>query len=108
MVRGALMSCLALVNMSSSESFGIVLLEAWLARKPVVANKSCVAFHDMAIDQENALMVDHEELQDALVRLRNDPALCEHLGTNGFETAQKFSWKVVENDFVNICRKVVR
>lgn len=107
-VRGALMSCLALVNMSSSESFGIVLLEAWLARKPVVANKSCVAFHDMAIDQENALMVGHEELQDALVRLRNAPALCERLGSNGFETAQKFSWKVVENDFVNICRKVVR
>lgn len=107
-VRGALMSCLALVNMSSSESFGIVLLEAWLARKPVIANKSCVAFHDMAVDQENALMVSHEELQDALVRLRNEPALCERLGSNGFETAQKFSWKVVENDFVNICRKVAR
>lgn len=107
-VRGALMSCLALVNMSSSESFGIVLLEAWLAKKPVIANKSCVAFHDMAVDQENALMVSHEELQEALLRIWNEPTLCERLGCNGFETAQRFSWTVVENDFVNICRKVVQ
>lgn len=106
-VRGALMSCLALVNMSSSESFGIVLLEAWLAKKPVIANKSCVAFHDMAVDQENALMVGAEELPGALLRMLTEPDLREKLGTNGFETAQKFSWKVVEDEFINVCRNVV-
>ncbi|HHQ6574850.1 TPA: glycosyltransferase [Serratia fonticola] len=107
-VRGALMSCLALVNMSSSESFGIVLLEAWLAKKPVIANKSCVAFHDMAVDQENALMVGAEELPMALTQLLNEPALRERLGLNGFETAQKFSWTVVEDEFVSVCRNVVQ
>ncbi|WP_170930820.1 glycosyltransferase [Yersinia intermedia] len=107
-VRGALMSCLALVNMSSSESFGIVLLEAWLAKKAVIANKSCVAFHDMAVDQENALMVGSDDLPVALTRLLNEPALRERLGLNGFETAQKFSWKVVEDEFVSICRNVVQ
>ncbi|ANS42064.1 glycosyltransferase [Serratia inhibens] len=106
-VRGALMSCLALVNMSSSESFGIVLLEAWLAKKPVIANKSCVAFHDMAVDQENALMVGPEELQGALVQMLLEPDLREKLGTRGFETAQKFSWKAVEDEFINVCRNVV-
>lgn len=101
------MSCLALVNMSSSESFGIVLLEAWLAKKPVIANKSCVAFHDMAVDQENALMVGPEELQGALVQMLLEPDLREKLGTRGFETAQKFSWKAVEDEFINVCRNVV-
>lgn len=107
-VRGALMSCLALVNMSSSESFGIVLLEAWLAKKPVIANKSCVAFHDMAVDQENALLVGPEDLPVALAQILSEPTLRDRLGTNGFETAQKFSWKVVEDEFVSVCRNVVQ
>ena len=107
-VRGALMGCLALVNMSSSESFGIVLLEAWLANKPVVANKSCVAFHDMAVDNENSLLVTPDGLQEALTRIINDPALCQRLAENGYMTAQNFSWEAVENKFVEICRKKIR
>jgi glycosyltransferase involved in cell wall biosynthesis len=107
-VRGALRGCLALVNMSSSESFGIVLLEAWLANKPVVANKSCVAFHDMAVDNENSLLVTPDGLQEALTRIINDPTLCQRLAENGYMTAQNFSWEAVENKFVEICRKKIR
>lgn len=107
-VRGALMGCLALVNMSSSESFGIVLLEAWLANKPVVANKSCVAFHDMAVHGENALLVTPEGLPEALTHIVSDSALCQRLASNGFMTAQNFSWDSVENQFVEICRKRIR
>ncbi|HHH9824332.1 TPA: glycosyltransferase [Enterobacter asburiae] len=107
-VRGALMSCQALVNMSSSESFGIVLLEAWLAKKPVIANKHCVAFHDMAVDEQNALLVDARELPAALTRILNESELRERLGKNGFETAQRFSWEAVENEFVAVCRSVSR
>ncbi|MGY3895355.1 glycosyltransferase [Aeromonas enterica] len=107
-VRGALMSCLALVNMSSSESFGIVLLEAWLAKKPVIANKYCVAFHDMAVDNENALMVTTDDLHHALFRILNDPSLRTKLGENGYKTAQGFSWSLAENKFVDFCRNVIK
>ncbi|BCI77250.1 glycosyltransferase [Vibrio cholerae] len=107
-VRGALMSCLALVNMSSSESFGIVLLEAWLAKKPVIANKYCVAFHDMAIDNENALMVATDDLRDALLKVLNEPLLRKKLGESGYKTAQSFSWYLAENKFVDFCRNVIK
>ena len=107
-VRGALMGCLTLVNMSSSESFGIVLLEAWLAKKPVIANKLCVAFHDMAVDGENALLVTSDGLLEALKRVVNEPDLCHRLADNGFKTAQNFSWEAVEDKFVEICRKTVK
>lgn len=106
-VRGALMSCISLVNMSSSESFGIVLLEAWLAKKPVIANKSCVAFHDMAVDEENALLVMPDELYNAIDRMINEPELRRTLGMQGYKTAQNFSWKAVEDEFVDICRNVI-
>lgn len=106
-VRGALMSCLALVNMSVSESFGIVLLEAWLAGKPVIANKMCVAFNDMAIHNENALMVNSAGLIDAIKLLSEDELFAKKLANNGALTAQKFGWKVVEDKFVEICLNTV-
>ena len=85
-VRGALMSCKALVNMSSSESFGIVLLEAWMAGKPVIVNGSCAAFHDLASNHYNALIVDDAlSLQEAIARLMDDPELCNRLAKNGKE-----------------------
>jgi glycosyltransferase involved in cell wall biosynthesis len=70
--------------MSSSESFGIVLLEAWMAGKPVIANNSCAAFHDLAIDDHNALLVDDvRSLRQAIKRLLSDQELCDRLAENG-------------------------
>ena len=102
-VRGALKSCLALCNMSSSESFGIVLLEAWLAGKPVIANKYCAAFHDMAIDNENALLVIPEQVADAIRKLLTQPELAVRLGESGKRLADRFEWDTVSSEFVDIC-----
>jgi glycosyltransferase involved in cell wall biosynthesis len=102
-VRGALQSCLALCNMSSSESFGIVLLEAWLAGKPVIANKNCAAFHDMAIHDDNALLVTDETLALAIGSVVNNPGLRESLAKNGRRVVSKFDWRQVCREFVDIC-----
>ncbi|WP_042560351.1 glycosyltransferase [Pseudomonas fluorescens] len=106
-VRGALMSCLSLVNMSSSESFGIVLLEAWLAGKPVIANNACAAFHDMAINGVNAILTDAESLAEAIKRLISDPALCTTLAENGRGITQDYDWSVIGDRFINICGELM-
>ena len=103
-VRGALLSCVALCNMSSSESFGIVLLEAWLAGKPVIANKYCAAFHDMAVDRENALMVAEHELQGAILTLVNNSDLRNKLAERGATVAKTFGWDEVCKQFLKICK----
>lgn len=105
-VRGALMSCVALINMSASESFGIVLLEAWLAGKPIIVNKNCAAFHDMAIDGENSLMVAPSELECAIVQLLEDKNLQSRLASSGRETALKYGWHEVGNRFLEECRQL--
>lgn len=105
-VRGALLSCVALVNMSSSESFGIVLLEAWMAGKPVIANKHCVAFHDMGIDGVNALLVDKLNLTEAILLILNRPDLASKLAGNGKKHIEEFAWNSVSERFVNICKKL--
>lgn len=106
-VRGALMSCVALVNMSSSESFGIVLLEAWLARKPVIANKNCAAFHDMAVDGENAFLVDPENVGEAMHHLLVQPDLARYLAENGNRQVPLFNWEAVNENFINFCSEII-
>ena len=106
-VRGALLSCVGLCNMSSSESFGIVLLEAWLAGKPVIANKNCAAFHDMAVHNQNALLVDHNELADAMRRVYLEPELRDRLADEGKIIVEKFEWSNVTEEFLGICLEEV-
>ncbi len=107
-VRGALMSCIALCNMSSSESFGIVLLEAWLAGKTVIVNRNCAAFHDMAVDGGNALMVTEEELPDAIRKLVSQPELRDQLASNGKTMTCQFDWVAISRSFVTTCAEVAR
>jgi glycosyltransferase involved in cell wall biosynthesis len=102
-LRGALRACLALVNMSSSESFGMVLLEAWLAGKPVVVNKHCAAFADLAEHGLNALTASPEDLADKLEMLVVRPELAHALGAEGRLTAERFDQRLVDERFVNIC-----
>ena len=106
-VRGALMSCLALVNMSASESFGIVLLEAWMAGRPVVVNSGCAAFHDMAVDGQNALLVDSQQLRGAILRLATNEQLCQQLALNGQTTMARYDWKQVGAAFVDQCTRLL-
>lgn len=106
-VRGGLLSCLALCNMSSSESFGIVLLEAWLAGKPVVVNRDCVAFHDMAEDGVNAIMVDDQQLKAALAKLVLSPSLCAELAEGGKVEIQRFSWEKVCSEFIALAEECI-
>lgn len=107
-VLGALQCCEALVNMSVSESFGIVLLEAWRAKRPVIANKDCAAFRDLAAHDEDALLVSFDELEPAMVRIVSDKALAARLGAKGSEKLPNFEWTQVNNEFAEICRDTIR
>jgi glycosyltransferase involved in cell wall biosynthesis len=96
-IRGALACCLALVTMSQSESFGIVLCEAWLFGKPVIANANCYAFRDLVQPGETGMLVGtDEELVSAMDRLAADPELRLRIGRAGFkEVVERYSWDVV-------------
>jgi glycosyltransferase involved in cell wall biosynthesis len=95
-----------LVNMSTSESFGMVLLEAWVAGRPVVANTDCSAFRDLAVHEVNSLLVSAETLGAALERLAADEGLCKKLGDAGRSTASEYSWPNVGNMFFAHCKRL--
>jgi glycosyltransferase involved in cell wall biosynthesis len=106
-VRGALLTCMALCTMSTSESFGIVLLEAWQAGKPVIANKHCAAFGDFAVHGYNSLLVDYEDLAEAMRSLLLNQELRELLAKNGRKSVAIFDWQSITNQFLAYCKEIV-
>jgi glycosyltransferase involved in cell wall biosynthesis len=96
-IRGALSRCIALVNMSRSESFGIVLCEAWLFGKPVIANRACYSFRELINHGKTGFLVlSDEELRDAMIRLTCEEGEGVRMGGAGFEkVASQFTWECV-------------
>jgi glycosyltransferase involved in cell wall biosynthesis len=107
-VRGALRECLGLINMSRSESFGMVLLQAGLAGKAVVANRECAAFADIVEDGANGFLASREELPSRMFDLVSDPALREKLGREGRRRAMKYDWEKIEAEFLRVCNSLVK
>jgi len=79
---------------SKNEGFGLVLVEAFLFQKPVVAARSG-GITDIVTDGENGFLVDADnadEMAEALKKLLADADLRERMGNNGYRTyLEKFS-----------------
>ncbi len=76
------------------ESFGITLLEAMAAAKPIVAAR-IPGYSDVVRDGREALLytsTSSRDLRDALRRLVIDPELRIALAARGRETAQEYGW----------------
>ena len=79
------------------ESFGIVLLEAMAAGKPVVAS-DIPGYASVMSNRREGLLVPPKEphsLALALVRLLADPAMRRELAANGERTAERYAWSQV-------------
>lgn len=107
-VRGALQSCLMLVNMSSSESFGIVLLEAWMAKKPVIVNEKCAAFHDLVENGVNGFFANENNLHQLIAKIANESFIQETFGQAGYTLAQQYDWSIVSQKFIDSCVKTIK
>jgi glycosyltransferase involved in cell wall biosynthesis len=93
-VLGALASCLCVVNMSESESFGIVIVEAWMCGRPVIVNRDCTAFSELVEHERDGFLCrSPEEVAFCIDRLRQNSALQDALGETGKQKAiAKYTW----------------
>ncbi len=75
------------------EAFGLSLLEALAAGKPVVAANAC-ALPDLVRNGEEGLLFrpcDENDLAGAVLRLLDDPALASHLAMQGVLRSREFT-----------------
>lgn len=79
------------------ESFGIVFLEAWMRKKPVIGNVLCHPVASIIRDGiDGYLCRDPHEIADRITTLISDPALAERLGEAGYQKVmQLYTWDVI-------------
>ena len=93
------------VSVSTEESFGIVYLEAWACKKPVIgANIGAVRsvidnnINGFLIDPANA-----NELALKIEELCNDPIKSWEMGLNGYnKVVQNYNWEIITKKYRNI------
>ena len=77
-----------LVHPARWEGFGLALLEAMLASLPIVAT-NVSAIPELVVDGESGLLVEPDNLAQALGRVLRDAELAARLGREGFARARR-------------------
>jgi glycosyltransferase involved in cell wall biosynthesis len=100
----ALAACEALVIPSRYESQSMVTLEAWWARRPVLANGRCEVLRGQCRRSNGGLYYAHyDEFRESLGLLESDAALRRRLGENGrryFDA--NYTWDIVERKYLDL------
>jgi len=79
--------CLAVVNLSIFEGFGIVLLESWYFEKPVIVS-TIPPLTEIVDNNIDGILVhprNTRELIDAMLNLLEDPVYARNLGLHGLQ-----------------------
>ncbi|VAX25700.1 hypothetical protein MNBD_NITROSPINAE02-10 [hydrothermal vent metagenome] len=97
----------AFILPSLKESFSIVMMEAWIQGKPVIAHGMCnVAREHMFLCGGGYLYRDADELADGLDKIGSDKALAEKMGNRGREyVLENFEWEKIVDRLVKRLRK---
>jgi phosphatidylinositol alpha-mannosyltransferase len=89
---------------TGQESFGIVLLEAMAAGKPIVAT-AIAGYSEVVTHGQQGLLVrpkESDDLTEALVALLRDVALRRELGERGQATARAYDWVRVADRVLDV------
>lgn len=79
------------------ESFSIVIMESWLAQRPVLVSGQCPVTRDFVCRSGGGLYFeDYPTFAGAVERLMNDPELARRMGKNGHDFVhENFVWSRV-------------
>lgn len=102
-IPALLAGCEVFVLASRREPFGIAVLEAMAAQKPVVASR-VGGLPEIITHMENGLLVEPESpeaLAEAIQLLLDDPELGRRLADNGYQTVrEKWTWERVVESYI--------
>jgi phosphatidylinositol alpha-mannosyltransferase len=92
------------------ESFGIVLLEAMAAGKPIVATD--IFGYRSVVDQgQEGLLVEPENeraLAEGIITLLRNPALSREMGARGRRKAARYDWPLVARQVLAVYEELLK
>ncbi len=102
------LGCEFFVLSSRIEPFGIVVLEAMAAGKPVLATRSGGVV-DLVQPGVNGLLVQPQvqDLADGMREMLSRPEETRHMGERAADTIQKHTWAAVTEEFLQVFAAVV-
>lgn len=104
--RDAFAAALAVVQPSLLESFSLVLMEAWLAGRPVLVHGGCAVTREHCRRSGGGLWFEeYFEFVEAVERLQDDPGLREALAARGRAyVLAHYTWERVVASYVSLLR----
>ncbi|MHB8093438.1 MAG: glycosyltransferase family 4 protein [Candidatus Aminicenantales bacterium] len=91
-------NCAVLVNPSSFEAFGLVFLEAWARKKPVIGAR-IEALQEIILDGQNGFLFDSNrkgDLEEKITMILGNKTLARRFGEVGFARVEKeFRWEKI-------------
>jgi len=100
----------AFIFPSTTETFGLVALEAMACRLPVIAARTGGVL-DTVIDGHNGLFYDParpDEIRGLIERLQRDPSLLDRLAENALTHARSRSWRATMDQLVDYYHSAIR
>lgn len=94
-------AALALCQPSHNESFSRVIMESWLAGRPVLVNENCLPTRGHVQRSKGGLAFrDYSEFAAAVDWLQANPTLADQMGRNGQRYVQQnYTWPLVVERF---------
>jgi len=92
------------------ESFGIVLLEAMAAGKPIVAT-NIPGYRGVLDHGREGWLVEPENeraLADAIIQLLQNPALRQQMGANGRQKAASYDWPIIARQILDVYEELIQ
>jgi glycosyltransferase involved in cell wall biosynthesis len=93
---------------SRNEPFGIVVLEAWGASRPVIASRNGGP-DEFVTDRNTGLVIspDVDQLSQAMCAILHDPAEARRMGAAGRKEAEsRFDWNIIAEQTLSVYREV--
>lgn len=99
----AMAAAFCLCNPSFFESFSIVIMESWLAKRPVLVSEQCKVTTNFCLENNGGLYFDSYGLFKATVSyLLEHRDVSDQMGQNGFEYVQKnFVEESIKNKYLS-------
>lgn len=94
---------------SHNESFSLVIMESWLARRPVLVSEDCDVTASFAKESNGGLWFkDYFDFEGAMNFYLNHVEIANQMGENGRKyVMDNFDWKVIVEKYINYFNLII-